>query len=92
MLEIFHPLNETAIVKDTEILSLLEGNNFYYLKIKSFLINDTLLFIKIYLSDVEYNYSFHWQDKEEKLIARWDNAAHHPEVRTYPHHVIRLRE
>ncbi len=85
MLEIFYLLKESDIVRDAEILSLLQGRSFYYLKIKSFLINDTLLFIKIYLSDTEYNYSFHWQDEEGKLIARWDNAAHHPEIRTYPH-------
>jgi hypothetical protein len=32
-------------------------------------------------------YSFHWQDKHNHLIKRWDNAAHHPEVSTHPHHV-----
>ena len=32
-------------------------------------------------------YSFHWQTKEGRLIKRWDNAAHHPEIITYPHHV-----
>jgi len=32
-------------------------------------------------------YSFHWQDSQSGLIKRWDNAAHHPEVITYPHHV-----
>lgn len=32
-------------------------------------------------------YSFHWQDKTGKLLKRWDNAAHHPELSTSPHHV-----
>jgi hypothetical protein len=32
-------------------------------------------------------YSFHWQDKHNHLVKRWDNATHHPEVSTYPHHV-----
>lgn len=32
-------------------------------------------------------YSFHWQDAAGQLRKRWDNAAHHPEVPTYPHHV-----
>ena len=30
-------------------------------------------------------YRFHWQDKEGKLIKRWDNAPHHPEIDTFPH-------
>ncbi len=32
-------------------------------------------------------YSFHWQDDDGDLIKRWDNAAHHPEIAGYPHHV-----
>lgn len=32
-------------------------------------------------------YSFHWQDAAGQLRKRWDNAAHHPEVSTHPHHV-----
>ena len=32
-------------------------------------------------------YSFHWQDAAGQLRQRWDNAAHHPEVSTHPHHV-----
>jgi hypothetical protein len=32
-------------------------------------------------------YSFHWQSAEGELRRRWDNAAHHPEVPTHPHHV-----
>ncbi|MCK4734175.1 MAG: hypothetical protein KAT65_17105 [Methanophagales archaeon] len=33
------------------------------------------------------DYSYHWQDKEKRLITRWDNAPHHPEIETFPHHV-----
>jgi Family of unknown function (DUF6516) len=32
-------------------------------------------------------YSFHWQRNDGQLIKRWDNAAHHPEIETYPHHL-----
>lgn len=32
-------------------------------------------------------YSFHWQNADGQLCKRWDNAAHHPEVSTHPHHV-----
>lgn len=31
-------------------------------------------------------YRFHWQDGNGKLLIRWDNAKHHPELDTYPHH------
>lgn len=32
-------------------------------------------------------YSFHWQDSAGRLRMRWDNASHHPEVASHPHHV-----
>jgi len=32
-------------------------------------------------------YSFHWQNVEGKLIRRWDNAPHHPEISSFPHHL-----
>lgn len=32
-------------------------------------------------------YRFHWQDAAGRLLKRWDNAAHHPQVPTHPHHV-----
>jgi hypothetical protein len=33
------------------------------------------------------DYSYHWQDREKKTILRWDNAPHHPEIKTFPHHL-----
>ena len=32
-------------------------------------------------------YSFHWQDSDGNLRKRWDNAPHHSELPTHPHHV-----
>ena len=32
-------------------------------------------------------YRFHWQDAAGRLVKRWDNAAHHPEISTHPHNV-----
>lgn len=32
-------------------------------------------------------YRFHWQDAAGRLLKRWDNAAHHPEIVTNPNHV-----
>ena len=31
-------------------------------------------------------YSYHYQNKEKVLIFRYDNAEHHPEIPSYPHH------
>lgn len=32
-------------------------------------------------------YRFHLQTSKGKMIARWDNAPHHPEVKTHPDHL-----
>lgn len=32
-------------------------------------------------------YSFHWQRADGSLIRRWDNAPHHREISSFPHHV-----
>ncbi|MBL7117756.1 MAG: hypothetical protein ISS94_03100 [Candidatus Syntrophoarchaeum sp.] len=31
-------------------------------------------------------YRFHLMDSADKMVFRYDNAPHHPEVTTYPHH------
>lgn len=35
---------------------------------------------------VKIDYSYHYQDRADQLIFRYDNAPHHPEVATFPHH------
>jgi hypothetical protein len=32
-------------------------------------------------------YSYHWADANARLIRRWDNAPHHPELPGFPHHI-----
>lgn len=32
-------------------------------------------------------YRFHLQTSKGKMIARWDNAPHHPEIKTHPDHL-----
>ncbi len=35
---------------------------------------------------IRSTYRYHWQDKKHTLITRWDNAPHHHELPTFPHH------
>jgi len=32
-------------------------------------------------------YRHHWQDGAGHLVKRWDNAPHHPQLNTFPHHL-----
>lgn len=31
-------------------------------------------------------YAYHYQDASDRLVFRYDNALHHPEIVTHPHH------
>lgn len=33
------------------------------------------------------DYRYHFQDRDENLVFRHDNAPHHPELETHPHHL-----
>jgi Family of unknown function (DUF6516) len=32
-------------------------------------------------------YRHHWQNRDSRLLKRWDNAPHYPTLDTYPHHL-----
>lgn len=32
-------------------------------------------------------YRYHLRSSKNKMLARWDNAPHHPEVKTHPDHI-----
>ena len=32
-------------------------------------------------------YRYHYQDVRGRLVMRWDNAGHHPEIKTFPNHL-----
>jgi len=63
-----------------------------YFRIKIILIDQSELYLFEYIEIVNntakaLKYRYHWQDKDSKLLVRWDNAPHHPEIQTFPNHV-----
>lgn len=42
------------------------------------------------VKDTEYHkkdkYSYHFMNASDEIIFRYDNANHHPELKTFPHH------
>ncbi|WP_297073456.1 DUF6516 family protein [Thermococcus sp.] len=85
MLRELELLEKSPAVKGYKILDYKEGEGFYFLKIKAELIEGSVLYIREFVSEEEYHYSFQWQ-KDGKLIVRWDNAPHHRDIETFPHH------
>ncbi|MCD6132883.1 MAG: hypothetical protein J7J16_00945 [Deltaproteobacteria bacterium] len=62
-----------------------------YLRMRCLLNNGDLFefseYVRLREREVEIiDYSFQWQ-RGGKLIRRWDNTPHHPEIETFPAHV-----
>ena len=45
-----------------------------------------MLHAREYTEETLRNYAFHWQDVQDELRVRWDNAPHHEHIATHPHH------
>ncbi|MHA1731907.1 MAG: toxin-antitoxin system TumE family protein [Promethearchaeota archaeon] len=80
-------LKTSQLVTDFEMLDYKDGDDFYYLKIRAILKDGSVLFLKEYGSPEGLSYSYHWQSPEGEMIRRWDNAPHHQEISSSPHHV-----
>jgi len=62
-------------------------DNGFFIKITVTFYDNSLLYISEYIDEEERNYSYHWQDKNNSLIMRFDNAPYHPYIKTFPHHI-----
>jgi len=86
-LEILKWLENNSVVKSFEVQEFRQKFSSFYLKLMVIFVDDSVLFTKEYFDAQSRNYSFHWQKENKKLIIRWDNAPHHKNVNTFPHHV-----
>lgn len=86
MLRIFTLVEESKVVKSYEIQDFKQGRSFYYLRLKLLLVDQSELYVREYVSENEYLYSYHWQYGDGRLRMRWDNAPHHKDLSTFPHH------
>ena len=76
------------IVKEISVSRFRQDHLSYEFISDAILKDKSVLYIKDYLfMDGSRKYSYHWQNEQGNLIARWDNAAHWPDVATFPHHV-----
>ena len=88
MQPILELLNNSPIVKTYEVLELIEKYDSFSIKIKAFLEDNSLLFIRESITENSplKKCSYQWQTLEGQLITRWDNAPHHNDIKTHPHH------
>lgn len=77
-----------SILNDFEIIEHQNRDGVQILRLKITFIDSSILFVTdIFISfENRRKYSFHWQNVDEELISRWDNAPHFPEISSFPHH------
>jgi len=60
-----------------------------YIKCEVVFSDDSLLsFSEVKDTEISFKdkYSYHYMLYDNELVFRYDNAKHHPEIRTFPHH------
>ena len=85
-MEIIEYLEKSPVVKSFVIRDFKDFKSGVYIYIIVNLIDNSVLYINEYISVMERNYSYHWQDDNNNLIIRFDNAPYHCDISTYPHH------
>jgi hypothetical protein len=76
-----------ALVRiDKRIISRAGGGG--YLRLRITFIDKSQLDVREYVSDTlkKLNYSYNYTSSKNTLLFRFDNAPHHKEIKTYPHH------
>ncbi len=77
----------SSIIADTEFTEYTETKTLAKLKSKIRLYDGSILYVReIYINQQLIDYSYYWFNIDEKLKIGWDNAPHHPEIYTFPHH------
>lgn len=96
--EIKSLLISAPFVEDVEILreETVGSDGLYRLRAKLADGTELQMFERFALAGhaevVTGKYSFHWQRVDGTLLKRWDNAPHHPELSSFPHHIHDGRE
>jgi hypothetical protein len=79
-------LRHSPLVKDLEVTELVEEDSVQFLRAKAEMLDGSLLYVREFFFRDQSKYSYHWQSQIGALLLRWDNAPHHPEIPTFPHH------
>lgn len=85
-------LTTSDIVYSFQITKRRETETDGYLRARSVLLDGDRFEISLYcrLAEDEVQiagYRFHRQTKDGELVKRWDDAKHHPEIVSFPHHI-----
>lgn len=86
-------LTTSPVVLRYDVVEERLGPDFGYLRVRVDLGDDGFLEMAEYFvieasSVTVKRYRHHWMDSSQTVLKkRWDNARHHPELPTFPHHI-----
>jgi len=86
MLDIVEALRRSPAVKQLQVIDLIDEATSKYLKCRAELADGSTLHVTESSIAGKNKYSYHWQDTQNQLLVRWDNAPHHRHLSTFPHH------
>jgi hypothetical protein len=84
--DILDALSSSDIVQKIDVIIQVEEPGKQALRARVSLVNDFTLHVTEAFGKGFRSYSYHLQ-KNEKLVRRWDNAPHWPQMKTYPYHL-----
>jgi len=74
----------SEIIAEIEILAASNPN---FIRLRADLINNDKPHIsEAWDEETLIRYAYYWLKQNDELRIGWDNAPHHPEVSTHPHH------
>ena len=79
-------LDASPVVETYDVLDFKTFGDGWYYKMKVEIEERSVLHAREYADENERNFAYHWQDEENRLRVRWDNAPHHEHISTHPHH------
>ena len=85
-LEIERLLAESPIIRSRDLKIEDEDDTLKIFGHLLFVDGSLLYFFEYYMLDELKKYRFHWQTRDGKMIARWDNAPHFASMRSFPDH------
>ena len=86
MEDVIVQLAHSPVVSRVDILNQVDEPDLQVLHPKVSLIDNSVLYIRETITPTFNKYAYHWQTSHARLIRRWDNAPHWPDVATHPHH------
>lgn len=85
--ELIDTLKRHPIITKVELIRKTLLNDEGYIRVIAKTLRGNKVHIFEYMIHGEMEkYAYHLQDPSERLIFRYDNRPHHPEINTFPHH------